>query len=68
MSFVDIFPRCDISVRVFVRSTSESRPSSTESRMTESFFSGTFSLVGEVDSTGAIWGARNESAGCCGPK
>lgn len=37
-----------------MRSTRESRPSSTERRMTDNFFAGTFSLVGEVDSTGAI--------------
>jgi hypothetical protein len=32
MSFGDSFDLCDISVRVFVRSTKESRPSSAERR------------------------------------
>lgn len=35
MSLAEIFERCDISVRVLVRSTRESRPSSPDSKRTD---------------------------------
>jgi hypothetical protein len=69
MSDEEILVRCDISVRVFVRSTRESRPSSEERRRIERCGTGREEGVGgEDDSIDGTWGARRERAGCWGPK
>jgi hypothetical protein len=64
--------RCDISARVFVRSTIESRPSSAESRSTDrcGISNLPVSLVGVLaaDSIEGTCGDRIDKAGCCGPK
>jgi hypothetical protein len=67
MSLGASFERCDISVNVFVRSTSESRPSSAESRSMERWYLAgeAGSLVGVLgaDSIEGTCGARSERAG-----
>lgn len=69
ISLEESLARWDISARVLVRSTSESRPSSEERRRMDRFLVGE-SVVGEVeaDSSDGTWGARRDSAGCCSPK
>lgn len=68
MSLEEILERCDISVKVFVRSTRESRPSSAESKRMERCDTGKAGLAPvvmlEADSIEGMWGARNERAGC----
>lgn len=71
ISFGESLECCDISARVLVRSTKESRPSSAERRRTERLCTGWgVSLVGVLgaDSMDGMCGARRERAGCWGPK
>jgi hypothetical protein len=49
MSLDEILDRCDISVRVLVRSTKESRPSSAESKRTDRCCDSGASLVGVLE-------------------
>ena len=72
MSLDEIFERCVISARVFVRSTSESRPSSSDSSSTDRCSTanpavGVIGVVG-ADSIDGTCGARKVNAGCWGPK
>lgn len=68
MSLGESLDFCDISARVFVRSTSESRPSSAESRRTDMCWTDelwdSVVDVDEGDSMDGMCGARNERAGC----
>ncbi len=68
MSLGESLDFCDISARVFVRSTSESLPSSAEIRRTDMCWEDELwdSMVGvdEADSIDGMWGARKERAGC----
>jgi hypothetical protein len=66
ISLEDIFECWHISVRVLVRSTSESRPSSAERRMTD--MCGRLDSLLVADSMDGTWGARKESAAFRSPK
>jgi hypothetical protein len=67
MSLEEILLRCDISVRVLVRSTKESLPSSAESKSMDRKYCSVDdpSLVGVLgaDSIEGVCGARRERAG-----
>jgi hypothetical protein len=67
ISLAEILERCDISVRVLVRSTRESRPSSADSNSTDRCGTADFDMVvvGVVgaDSIEGTWGARNDNSG-----
>lgn len=67
MSVEEILARCDISVRVLVKSTRESRPSSADRRRIDRCGTASEgnSPVGvlDADSIEGTWGARNDRAG-----
>lgn len=72
MSFAEILERCDISVSVLVRSTSESRPSSADSKSTDrcGIADRDVASVGVLgaDCIDGTCGARSDSSGGCDPK